>query len=353
MALPRVTMQDVARAAGVHQTTVSLALRNDPRLPERTRRRLQQLAAELGYRPDPMLSALNVYRSSRHPAQAPVTMAFLVDFRDRRELAGSYPHRQFLEGARQQAEQIGYRLEVFYVGHATDAGAAAQRVQRILRARGVTGVILGAFSDELVDFPLEWGHFSAVQIESRQAGLSLHTVSNHQFLITREAVRRLAARGYRRIGLVVGEREELHLQNAFSGGYYVGVAAAPDLARFEPCLLTRWTVGEIAGPIDAWVRAHGVEAIVSNWDVVPAALRTKGWRVPRDIVVASLDLAPGPGPNAGMRQNHAIVGARAVEQLALLMKTNQRGLVATPNLTLVEGEWVDGTDVPRRRRARA
>ncbi|HZZ57506.1 MAG TPA: LacI family DNA-binding transcriptional regulator, partial [Opitutaceae bacterium] len=49
----RVTLADVARKAGVHVTTVSLALRNNRRLPEPTRLRLQALAKRMGYAPDP------------------------------------------------------------------------------------------------------------------------------------------------------------------------------------------------------------------------------------------------------------------------------------------------------------
>jgi DNA-binding LacI/PurR family transcriptional regulator len=353
----RITMQDIARAAGVHQTTVSLALRNDPRLPAATRRRLQALAERMGYKPDPMLSALNAYRSARRAAVTPVTMAFLANFADRSELEISYPHVQFLAGAQAQAGQHGYHLEVFFVGHDEEAGAAAQRIGRILRARGIAGVILGAFADGMAGFTLPWEEFSVVQIETRQLGLSLHTVSNHQFLITRECVCRLAALGYRRIGLAVGAREEHYLQNAFTGGYHVGMTGV-GLPLLPPHLFDHFRTEEIAPGLDAWVREHAIDVVVANWDNVPAALRMHGWRVPRRLAVASLDLAPGPGPNAGMRQNHAIVGARAVEQLALLMKTNQRGLVATPNLTLIEGEWVDGSDVPpvravRRPRARA
>jgi len=37
----RVTLADIARKAGVHVTTVSLAMRNHPRLPEKTRQRIQ------------------------------------------------------------------------------------------------------------------------------------------------------------------------------------------------------------------------------------------------------------------------------------------------------------------------
>src|SRR5690606_18100520 len=54
----RVTLSDIAKQAEVHVTTVSLALRNHPRLPERTRKRIQKIAEELGYQPDPVLQAL-------------------------------------------------------------------------------------------------------------------------------------------------------------------------------------------------------------------------------------------------------------------------------------------------------
>lgn len=55
-------------------TTVSLALRNHPRLPEKTRHRIQKLAKEMSYRPDPVLQALVAYRGKvmerRNPPHA-------------------------------------------------------------------------------------------------------------------------------------------------------------------------------------------------------------------------------------------------------------------------------------------
>lgn len=59
------TMQDVATAAGVDRTTVSLALRNHPRISLATRKRVQQVADELGYRTHPLVSALMTYRANR------------------------------------------------------------------------------------------------------------------------------------------------------------------------------------------------------------------------------------------------------------------------------------------------
>ncbi|MDP3072581.1 MAG: LacI family DNA-binding transcriptional regulator [Opitutaceae bacterium] len=338
-------MQAIAHAAGVHQTTVSLALRNNPRLPEKTRVRIQKIADRLGYRPDPMLAALSHYRFGRREAKAPATLAFLLNFRDQAEMKTSHPHRLFLEGARRQAERIGYQLEVFYVGHR--ASGAGQRIEAILKARGVVGVILAAFGDRMLKFEMDWNGFSVVRIESQQLESALHTVSSHQTEITREAVRRLHHLGYRRIGLAVGEREENYLRNAFTAGYYVEVSLHAAVGHLPPLLLPdNANTVEIAPLLAAWIEAHEIEVIVSNWPEVPEALRGLGWRIPRDIVVASLDLEPDRGVNAGLRQNHRIVGERAVEQLAILLRTNQRGPGRPRNSTFIEGDWVDGSDVP-------
>ena len=43
----RITLKDIALKASVHPTTVSMALRNHPELPEATRVRLQGLAKEI------------------------------------------------------------------------------------------------------------------------------------------------------------------------------------------------------------------------------------------------------------------------------------------------------------------
>ena len=52
------TIRDIAARAGVSHTTVSLALRRDRRLPAATRRRIERLASELGYRRDAALGEL-------------------------------------------------------------------------------------------------------------------------------------------------------------------------------------------------------------------------------------------------------------------------------------------------------
>ncbi len=345
-----VTMQEVAQAAGVHPSTVSLALRNDPRLPEATRKKIQALATQLGYRPDPMLGALNSYRISGQAVKNPPTMAFLFNLNDASELAEKYPdmypRRNFLEGAQAQAALLGYHLEVFYVGHEAKAGL---RMQHILQARGITGIILGVFVDLSTECHLDWSQFSVVAIESQQLRLPLHTISNHQLAITRKAIRELSELGFQRIGLAAGKDDELYLKNAFTAGYYAEISITPHLAFIPPLVFHGNIPAEIALEIGPWAQAHQVEVVISNWNNIPAALQLANLHPGKEVAVASLDVIPhSGGVTAGIRQNHRIVGERAVEQLASLMRSHVRGLIEVPNTTLIEGEWGDPDQLLRR-----
>ena len=76
-----VTQRDIARAAGLSQATVSLALRRHPGLPAATIARVHAAAAGLGYRPDPLVSALMSQRQARKPGGTlRAKIAFLTAF---------------------------------------------------------------------------------------------------------------------------------------------------------------------------------------------------------------------------------------------------------------------------------
>jgi LacI family transcriptional regulator len=60
----RVTLRQIAAAAHVHVSTVSLALRGDDRLRPATRHRIQNLARRLSYASNPLTQSLAKYRSA-------------------------------------------------------------------------------------------------------------------------------------------------------------------------------------------------------------------------------------------------------------------------------------------------
>src|SRR4051812_21623346 len=109
----RVTMRDIARELGLSHVTVSLALGDNPRIPENRRIQVKEAARRMGYRPDPMLAALLHYRHARksRPIRAAIAWFNLwpnpAALRSHREFDG------YWMGACEVAETHGYHLEEF------------------------------------------------------------------------------------------------------------------------------------------------------------------------------------------------------------------------------------------------
>src|SRR4051794_30241649 len=83
----RVGLRQIAEAAGVCLMTVSLALRDSPKISASTRERIHGLARALGYRPDPELSRLMKHLRTSRTARGRTGLA-LVDL---------YPTANFAE----------------------------------------------------------------------------------------------------------------------------------------------------------------------------------------------------------------------------------------------------------------
>src|SRR5689334_20001595 len=106
-------MQEVADALGVHRSTVSLALRNHPSIPEATRARVRETAERLGYRRHPLVAALMTFRRSARPAPAHTTLACVSSSQPPDTWKESPTMREMLAGARARAQTLGFRIEEF------------------------------------------------------------------------------------------------------------------------------------------------------------------------------------------------------------------------------------------------
>ncbi len=356
----RITMADVARQAGVHPTTVSLALRQHPSIPPATRQRIQALAAELGYRPDPALSALMAYRrGARGHGEAP-PLAYLTHWDTRWGWKPYYAHAQFHEGATSKAHELGYNVEHFWLG---EPGLSHQRLSDILFARGITGILVSSHLPGN-DRPLglDWAKFSAVKIDYFPHEPELHNVTNDQRTITQLAMRHIMAAGYRRIGLVMPRWWDDFADLAWSSGF---LAEQQRLAPEEQIPILFFTSQEsqvgangewqyLVPPseLSAWINRYRPEVLLSTAPFVQAPLRQLGISVPRDIAFADFYLVPD-GHTAGVRHNCSRVGALATEILVGQLQQNTFGIPEFPTCTLVEGTWFAGETLPPRTAAPA
>lgn len=122
-----VTSHDVARVAGVAQSSVSRALRGAPGVSELTRQRIVDAAAQLGYTPSEVGRSL-VTRSTR-------TVGILVT-----DLSSVfYPH--LVGPLHEQVTESGYRMVVFTDGVEGDVPGDELAIRRLLD-RSIDGAIL-------------------------------------------------------------------------------------------------------------------------------------------------------------------------------------------------------------------
>lgn len=353
----RITLADIAARAGVHVTTVSMALRNHPRLPAATRERLQALARQMGYQKDPMLQALSAYRGKVRARQQP-TLAYLTNWDTKLGWQQNIAHPEFFAGATTKAGELGYKLEHFWMG---EPGLTHQRMSKILETRGITGLIIASHrrdTDAALHF--DWSRFSAVKIDYLPHQPQLHNVTNDQCSIVREAVQRARILGYRRIGCVLHRGWDHAVDHLGSAGFLTEQAQLDPVDYVplhlfpEPEPAAAWLMEvevDAVAPTAAlatWWEEHRPEVIISKRSFVAPALKELGLRVPEDVALIDLFLETGNGEVAGVRQNHHAVGELAVELLTGQLHHHKYGVPEIPTTTFVEGTWFDGATCPPR-----
>jgi LacI family transcriptional regulator len=214
----RVTQSDIARAAGVHTTTVSLSLRNSRLIPLHTRERIHAIAQSLGYTPDPALRALAAYRNSRRERRQMETLAYITNWESKWGWRNLPAHERYYLAAQRKAAELGYQLEHLWLG---ETGMTQRRLDRMLMHRGINGVLLASHRiscDELAG--LDWSRLSAVKIGCFPHAPTLNQITVDPGSVMRLALRHILGEGYRRIGLVLPRCLDDLADQTWSGAFH-------------------------------------------------------------------------------------------------------------------------------------
>lgn len=335
----RVLIEDVARRAGVHASTVSRALRGDPRIRPEVRERVRVLAGEMGYAPDPHLRALAKYRARGKAAGYRGLLGWLTNF-ETREGWRQYEKGEYFRGAARRARELGYDLEEFWL---REPGLGGERLRRILLARGIRGVLLPPqpAAGTRVDLPLEG--LAAVSFGHTLERPRLHVVHHHHYRSMRLLLGELLALGYRRPGLALMEQVNRSVEGAWAAAYW---DFCDEHRLRAPAALVRgaWGREEFAG----WALRTRPDAVVSDYGRTLGWLREAGLRVPEDCGFALTARHPGHPRCAGIDENSEVVGAAAVDQLTSLVERGETGEPAHPINVLIEGTWKTPGETVRR-----
>jgi LacI family transcriptional regulator len=336
-----VTLRDIGKCLGISHVTVSLALRNDPQIPPARRREVQEKAVEMGYRPNPMATALGQMRFANKARAITAELAW-IDYR-----GGAQDIRRFKEfelywkGASQTAHWFGYNLEEYVC----NANLTLARLKKILFARGVRGILLpprGLLPPEWDDFP--WERFSAVRFGHSILKPRFHVVTSDQTSNGLQAFARMRDLGYDRVGYASSSS----ISTRHQGGVLMAQSHLKPTERISPLIFATGENNTVnRKQLGQWIKKTNPDAILTDVAAVREMLQMSGWRVPEDIGMAVFSVLDG-NADSGIYQNPEEIGKAAVEMLISLVNHNHTGIPKICRELLIEGEWVNGTTLPRR-----
>jgi DNA-binding LacI/PurR family transcriptional regulator len=338
---PRITLRDIAKRLGLAHSTVSDALRDSSRVAPALRATIQKTALEMGYRPNPMAAALGHLRQHQDAPTAGDIIAWINYWNNPDCLRGFREFDLYWKGASQAAEQRGYRLEPFACH-----GYSAARLEQILRARNIRGVLLPPHQSQ--DLPKDWNEIGWTDFSVVRFGYSLvhprvHVVTGNHVTSGILAFENMLRLGYKRVGLITSE----DITTRDKAGYLTRQLELPSAQRLPVLILPlprERSAARMAVMVD-WLKTYKPDCILTAIACVRKYLEEAGYRIPGDIGMAAFSVLDG-GVDAGIDQNSEKVGETAVETLCSLMKQGAMGIPDHPKEILIESRWVDGSSLP-------
>ena len=345
----RPSMRDIARRLNVSHATVSMALRDNPRISEKRRAEVRKVAEEIGYVPDPMLSSLVAYRQGKHSKPVVSTLAWVNRWENPEELRSFKEFDSYWRGAASSAENLGYRLEEFRVNDEMKG----KRLNDILLARGIQGILVPPHveSGNLMDVGLEWDKFSVVRFGFSITGFRADMIGSDQMRSSELAIDRMTAAGYRSIGLVTNKGFDRKTDGNFRMGYLRGMELAESAQFIPPLVLedgipTATPDEKTVAELQDWLGKYKPDAILTSEMGLAPKLKNLGYRIPEDFALASTSIREGEGITAGIDQNPFEIGAVASQVLVGRINRNAKGEPEYCRRVLVEADWTYGPSLP-------
>ncbi len=342
--MARVTMSSIAARAGVSKNTVSLALRHDPQIPAATRGRIERIARELGYTKNPVVAQLMTELRKAHPAGYRRTFALLNANGDAQAFSRHPTIPAYVAGCRRRAALHGYGLDEFWLH---DPGLYGDRLNRVLRARGIRGaIVVGLMKENRLPprFSVTWQRHAVVVtgVRTREPTLAFACTDHHALVL--EAMERARQLGYRRPALVLEETIDRLVDGRFSSGFWFAQRALAESER-APVFYAVEAARADRAVFDAWFRQYRPDVVLTLHTVVREWLAALGAQAPRDIGLIQLERRSGCEDWAGMEQHNDLTGEAAVDMLVSLLHNEELGLPAAPRATLIGASWAEGATV--------
>lgn len=338
MATKAPTVRSLAASLGLSRSTVAEALKGSPHFSPATVQRVQAAAAAVGYRRNPLAGAvMSEIRRSHLQKFRGVLAAVDLDETERPPLASQY-HRIMVEGARERAMELGFKLQTYSVGK---KGITVHRLDSILQARGIQGVFLlpSWWSPDLSK--LDWSRYAGVYTDYFIDRPALHTVCPDHFRGMIDVLKQIKILGYRRAGLIVSRHHETRLQFHWSGAFLGYQAGHPEIGKVPPLGMDE----PERAPFIRWFKRYNPDVVIGHPVKLIDWMKEAGAKVPETHGFVCLNRVFQDRPCAGLDLQPRVLAARGIESLIAQIQRGEMGIPAHPSITGIPAEWVAGPTV--------
>ncbi len=334
-----VTLAQIAKRAKVSVMTVSRSLRRQPGVSVEMAAKIRRIAEAMGYRPNPLVQALMVQLRAGHSTASAEVIGLLLPQSNDAAWGRQEWIRRAIQGATKRAGQAGFRLEIFKW---QAAEVSDQRIDQILKARGIRGVVVAPLPDPGMDLRLDWSQYASAAIGASLQQPRLHRVRHHAFHSVQLAVRKLREAGCLRIGLAQSSLSAARAADLWQAGYSEATRDYSDRARrelyFQPVALEE-------NSFIHWVRSSRPDGILLQDHRWVTWLQAAKLRVPQDVAIAHLNCTSDLPDVAGIDQEFEWIGAATVDVVVEQLHLGEHGIPPRPKDVLLEGFWRTGRTV--------
>lgn len=325
-----ITLQILARRAGLSVAAVSYALRGSPKVSAETVARVRELAGRLGYRPNARVAELMSHIRSARPSRGGDVLA-LVWLEGTRSEANEFS-RAVQAGASRRADARGFLLESFWL---EEVEGSARRLADILRARGVAGVVFAPVQRRTrVELDWPWDAFALAVIGMAEWNQAVSRAGHHHFEAMRLALRSLAAAGARCPACWLHREDDERAHRGWRAAWLA--ADIPGASRRLRLAGATDKTPAVESP-RAWLERMKPDALVVSHVGELETLRAAGWWGAPDRTAL---LSWRPGRQAcGIDQGYDAIAESAVDLVIAQLRNNERGLPDPPQMLLFPGRW--------------
>lgn len=342
----RVRLKDVAEKAGLSIAAVSMALKNHRSLPVATVNRVKALAKEMGYAPDPVLSALAAHRS-RLRVRKDFSVIGLVSNWSTEDAWTKLPSAQaMIDGAKARALDLGFTVQHFWAG---SKHVSTSRLDQILKARGIRGLILAPFEHPGDKLELDWNQYSVVTVEKPFKYTHFHHIIQNHYSDLMLCWDKVRQSGYNRIGLVVRDDLASRWGHQWESAHRLAQFTTITQEEAIPTLQLKYGhENDHLTLVRSWLQLFKPDAVISRCDCFFEAIDGLGLTVPKDLGYVSLNVTDDVENASGIHQHRDVMGATAIDVLNSLLQRNFRGELEVSIGTQVDGSWCEGSTLQKK-----